>query len=206
MTSETVAAGGTHRVWAFVKTTLVGGLVFLVPLVLLALLGGKAMGLLRRLSQPLAGHLPVDAIAGVLLADALTILVLLLACFLAGLLAHLSFAHRFVKRAEAGVLWRIPGYGLVKGLTDSLDRQAATSTAMQPVLVRFDDYEQLAFEVDRCADGRRVIYLPSAPDPRAGSVVVVAAERVQPTPLSYLAAIGKLRALGHGLGAALSRS
>ena len=40
---------------------------------------------------------------------------MILACFLAGLLAHVSFASRFVKKAEAA-LWRIPGYGLVKGL------------------------------------------------------------------------------------------
>jgi hypothetical protein len=38
---------------------------------------------------------------------------------------------------------------------------------MVPVLIQLDDASQFAFEVDRFADGRRVIFVPSAPDPHA---------------------------------------
>ena len=53
------------------------------------------------------------------------------------------------------MLWRIPGYGFIKALTDSLDKRAAES-ALRPVLIHFDDSAQLGFEVDHLADGRRV--------------------------------------------------
>lgn len=115
----------------------------------------------------------------------------------------MSFAHRFVKNAEAGVLWRIPGYGFVKGLTDSLDKSAAAAS-MRPVLAHFDDYTQLAFEVDHLADGRRVVYVPSAPDPRAGAVLLMDGARIEPVPVTFLTAINALRALGRGLGPCLS--
>jgi len=78
--------------------------------------------------------------------------------------------------AETGVLWRIPGYGFLKALTDSLDKEHGVT--LRPVLVRFDDYSQLAFEVDQLPDGRKVIYIPSAPNPRAGSVLVLDKDRV----------------------------
>jgi uncharacterized membrane protein len=201
----TVAVHGvtSGRVRKFIRTTVVGGLVFLVPVVVLIVLAGKAMKLLRRLAEPLAERLPVDTLAGLVVADAVVILLLLIACFFAGLLARLSFANRVVKKAETGVLWRIPGYGFIKGLTDSLDH-SASAAAMRPVLVHFDDYAQLAFEIDQIGDGRKVIFLPDAPDPRAGSVVVVDPHRVEPLPISFVAATRMLRGLGRGLGPCLS--
>lgn len=192
---------GVRQALSFVKTTLVGGVVFLAPLVVLVVLVAKAAELLRRLARPLAALLPVDRFVGVLAADVVVGILVILGCFVAGLVARAGFANRIVKKAEAGVLWRIPGYGFIKGLTDSLDKSAAGS--MRPVLIHFDDAAQLAFEVDQLADGRRVIYVPSAPDPRAGSVLVMAQERVESVPIAFVAAIGSLRSLGRGLGRSL---
>ena len=187
----------------YVKTTLIGGLVIVVPLFALAWLGKKAVGLLQRMAKPLDDLLPMDTVWGVVVADAIAVALLLGICFVAGLLTRFSFANRFVKKAESGVLWRIPGYGFLKALTDSLDKKAAASS-MRPVMIRFDDSSQLAFEVDRLADGRCVIYIPSAPDPRAGTVVVMDADRVEAVPLTFMKTLGDLRALGRGLGADLS--
>jgi uncharacterized membrane protein len=77
---------------------------------------------------------------------------------------------------------------------------------MRPVLVHFDDCAQLAFEVDQLADGRRVVYIPSAPDPRAGTVLVMDKNRVEHLPMTFVAAISSFRALGRGVGPALSAS
>lgn len=193
---------GIRSAVRFLKTTLVGGVVFLVPLVILVSLGAKVVGVLRRLAEPLAARLPLDTVLGVMAADVVVMVLVVLTCFAAGLLARVSFARRFVKKAETGVLWRIPGYGFIKGLTDSLDKNAAAS--MRPVLIHFDDAAQLAFEVDQLADGRRVIYVPSAPDPRAGSVLVMDRARVEDVPIAFVPAIGSLRSLGRGLGSSLS--
>lgn len=188
----------------FIVTTVLAGIAFLVPVLALAVLVAKVARVLRRLAQPLAERLSLNTLFGVLVSDVLVVAVLIVACFVGGLLARVSFASRFVKKAEAGVLWRIPGYGLLKGLTDTLDKNAAEA-ALCPVLIHFDDATQLALEVDRLADGRRVIYVPSSPDPRSGSVFLMEARRVEAVSVSFVAALGGLRALGRGLGPALSR-
>lgn len=195
--SRTSAAQGAL---AFAKTTLVGGIVFLVPLLVLILLVSKAIALLERLSQPVASRLPVGPVLGVVAGDVIAIAIIVLACFGAGLLARVSFAARFVKKAEAGVLWRVPGYGFIKGLTDSFDQSAAAS-CMRPVLANFGNYSQLAFEVDELADGRKVVYVPSAPDPRGGMVFVLAREQVEPMPATFIGAVRTLRELGRGMSA-----
>jgi uncharacterized membrane protein len=187
--------------YEFVKTTFVGGALFLVPITVLVLLLAKVGELLRKLAQPLGTWLPVHTLSGVLVANVILSAILVVACFLAGLLARVSFARRVVGKAEAGVLWRIPGYGFVKGLTESLDKSPAAHT-MVPVLIHFDDAAQLAFEVDRQADGRRVIFAPSAPDPRQGSVMVMDENRVEHLPMTYVRATAVLRALGRGIGSA----
>jgi uncharacterized membrane protein len=197
--------GALAGLFGFVKTTLVGGAVFLVPVTVLALLLAKVGAVLLHLAQPLAKRLPLDTLWGKAVADVVLIVLAVFVCFLAGLLARVSFANRFVRKAEAGVLWRIPGYGFVKGLTDSLDKSPAAK-AMVPVLIHFDDAAQLAFEVDHLPDGRRVIYLPGAPDPRAGSVLVMDADRVEPVQMTFVRATAALRALGRGLGPTLSQS
>jgi uncharacterized membrane protein len=203
-----MSKAGVSRIWAqhalqFAKTSIVGGLIFMVPLVILVVVGAKAEGLVRRLARPLDEWLPMHTIWGVAVADTVAIVAVVLACFLGGMLARVSFADRFVKKAESGVLWRIPGYSFIKALTDSLDGHAHESS-MRPVLVHFDDYSQLAFEIDRLADGRRVIYIPSAPDPRAGAVLLMDAERVEAVAMTFVGATRSLRALGRGMGAALS--
>lgn len=192
-----------RHAYQFVKATLMTGLIFLVPVVILAWLVAKGAKLLHGLAQPLAALLPIKTVAGLVVVDVIAIALLILACFLGGLLARVSTASRFVKRAETGVLWRIPGYALVKGLTDSLDK-TASKRSMTPVLVHFDDYSQPGFEVDRLPDGRRVVYLPSAPDPRAGSIAVVSGDRVEAMPITFIAATRLLRELGRGMGSALS--
>src|SRR4029079_10601846 len=113
------------------------------------------------------------------------------------LVSRVSVSKRFVKKAETGVLWRIPGYGFIRALTDTLGKSTAASS-LRPVLIHYDDSGQLACEFDRLADGRRVVYVPSAPDPRAGAVVVMDADRVEPVPRTFVAALRGPRSVGNG--------
>ena len=77
----------------FIFTTVIGGLIFLVPIVVLALVIAKAMGFMMVVAQPMAEWLPIDTIGGVALANVLAILALIVACFLAGLLARQALAE-----------------------------------------------------------------------------------------------------------------
>jgi uncharacterized membrane protein len=107
MTSKSAAHpvdghGPRSGLFGFLKTTLVGGAVFLVPVAVISLLLAKVGGVLLRLAQPLARRLPLDTVWGVAVADAVLVVAAVLVCFLAGLLARVSFANRLVRKAEAG--------------------------------------------------------------------------------------------------------
>jgi uncharacterized membrane protein len=181
-----------------VKTTIVGGLVFLVPVVILVVVFGKAFELMMRVAKPLDKWITVDTIGGVALANVLAVSAILLCCFIAGLIARSSFAKRTVHSLEGALLMAIPGYALIKGLTDSMASSDKAAEGFAPVIVKFDDYAQLGFEVERTGYGHVVVYLPGAPNPWSGLVTYVSEDRIQRLDMSVPEAIKNIRELGRG--------
>ncbi|MFT5393617.1 MAG: putative membrane protein, partial [Gammaproteobacteria bacterium] len=181
----------------FLKSTMLGGLVFLIPVVGIIFVVGKALRLSMLVAEPLAAYLPVHSVIGVVLANLLAIGMVVVVCFLAGFAARNAMASRILSEAETRVLWKIPGYGFLKGLTDGISGDDSNAS-MRPVLAHFDDVAQVAFEMERLEDGRVVIYLPGAPDPWSGAVCLVAADRIEPLSITMVAAVQNLRMLGRG--------
>jgi len=183
----------------FLKTTIVGGIVFLIPVVLIVIVFGKALALVQHISKAIAHLIPLDTVAQIAIADIIGLLLLAIVCFLAGLIARTSLASRTVQRAEANFLWHLPGYAFTKGITDSLSSEEGVSS-LQPVSCRLDDSWQIGFEVERLSDGRVVVYLPGAPNPWSGSILLIDADRVDVLDTTMMAAVSCLRKLGHGTG------
>ena len=97
------------RILQFLRTTLVGGLLFLVPIMVLVVVLGKALALAHKLVDPLAEHLPVHSVIGLRTPILLAIAIIVLFCFLAGLLARKALAKKLVRGLETAVLANVPG-------------------------------------------------------------------------------------------------
>ena len=69
---------------------------------------------------------------------------------------------------------------------------------MKPVLVRFDDSWQIAFEVENIPGGTSAVFLPGAPAPWSGSVCLVTEDRIQSLESSLPVIIRTLKGLGKG--------
>ena len=179
----------------FIKTTIIGGLVFMVPLVIVTAVVGKALDIMTRVATPMGHMLPVDSIGGVVVGNLLALSALALLCFFAGLVAKSKLAAK-VYRSLDNMLLAIPGYAFVKGFTDGMAETQENAKSLIPVLVRFDDHEQIGFEIERLAQGKVVVYLPGAPSPWSGSVVYFSAERVKRLDLTVAQASNNIRSLG----------
>ena len=181
----------------FLKTTLIGGIVFMVPLIIFIAIIGKAIKLTNKLAAPVSALIPVDAIGNIAVADLLALVIILLICFLAGLTAKSTLARKSVSNLESRVFSKIPAYGFVKSKIDAIV-QPEKAEGMKPVLAQFDDYWQIVFEVERITGGTVAIYLPGAPDPWSGSVCFVTEDRIQPLELTLPPVLRTLRGLGKG--------
>jgi uncharacterized membrane protein len=189
----------------FLKTTVVGGIVFLVPIIILVMILGKAFGIMSQLAAPLADWIPTDTVDGIALANLLAVVAIIALCFLAGLIARSDRVSRAVEKLESNVLLSLPGYMFIKGLMGGL-AGGDGETTMKPVLASFDDARQVAFEVERISGGQVVVYIPGAPDPWSGGLFVMEQERVEPLEISMTAAVKNIRTLGRGSTQMLRKS
>lgn len=181
----------------FLKTTMVGGILFLVPIIIFIAIIGKALELTKKLAAPLSVLIPLDSIGNIAMVNLLALGIVLLICFLAGLAAKSTLASKSIGALESRALSKIPVYGLLKSKIDAIVQPEKTE-GMKPVLARFDDSWQIAFEVERIQGGGVAIYLPGAPDPWSGSVCFVTEDRIQPLELTLLPVLRTLKGLGKG--------
>ena len=160
----------------FIKTTVLGGIVFLVPLIAIVVLLGKALSAIHELVTPVLTHLEVDNILGASFVHLAPLLLLILLCFLAGLAAQTPVMGRAVRALDDILREKISGYALFRAKTSAIN--PAETDRLKPVMVRFDDSLQLAFDVGEASAGKKTIFLPGSPDPWSGSVCIVDVQRV----------------------------
>jgi uncharacterized membrane protein len=163
---------------------------------------GQGLKVAGVIAKPVAAVLPVSMIGGVAVAHVLAILLLLLICFGAGLLARVALARKAVGALEANVLSRVPAYALLKTKTQSM-LSAGDIEGMSVVAMRFDDAWQIGFEIERIEGGKVALFLPGSPDPWSGSVCIAEEERVTPLDLPVAAVATMARRLGRGANEAL---
>lgn len=186
------------RRFGFIKTTIIGGLMLLLPLVVVVLIIGKAFQISMVVAKPLGALIPIDSVGGVALANILAVLVILVLCYLAGLVARFSGIKRRVAGLEGLLIATLPGYAFAKTLVSGVVKAEDEVGKMTPVLVTLDDYKQIAFEVERTPGGTVVVFLPGAPNPWSGSVAYLSEDRVEPLDMTPQDAIKNIRVLGRG--------
>ena len=190
------------RILQFLRTTLVGGILFLVPIIALVVIIGKALVIADKLVAPLAALIPIESIGGIRAAKLLAIGLLVFFCFLAGVLAKTAFAKRMSNGLEAALLSHLPGYEFIKGLSGSVLGVEDEKTS-RVVLARIEDAWQIAFLIERLESGRVAVFVPGAPSPQSGSVYFMTEDRIKLADIPPAAALKCLRRLGAGSNALL---
>ena len=117
----------------FVRTTVLGGVLFLTPIVVIWLILSKAYNLAGRALLPLAALIPGSLASRTTITAVLEVLLIALACFLAGLFSRTVSAQRIVRELEASVLSKVPGYEYMKQAGASM--LGVDETADYPVIL-----------------------------------------------------------------------
>jgi len=180
----------------FIRTTVVGGLFFLAPIVVLIVILAKALDYAKKGLDAVAVHIPAasDLSAGV---ATLAVVLIALICFLAGLLARTVPAQHVVNVLESSVLSKIPAYEYLKQESASA-LGAVQSTDLPVVFVPMEGRWQLGLQTEPAADGLVPIFVPSAPNPHSGSVFFFPADIVRPAGVELVSALNCLRRCGAG--------
>lgn len=182
-------------IFQFLRTTLSGGILFLLPIVLLITILNKAHLMLVKISAPLAKMLP-DFILGIDGSRLLAILLLVMGCFIGGLLIRSPRVKRGVSTLEENVLSYLPGYSLVKSIAaDAIGEKIEHS--MTTVLVQDGDTWNIGFLVEE-GEGLCTVFFPEAPRHDSGEVKIVPAAMVRKIGVSSNKAARSLKSYGKG--------
>lgn len=182
----------------FLWTTLLGGVIVIVPIGLAAAGIVKAVAIARDILAPIADRLPETMHFRTLVALGFVLAV----CFAAGVLLRTAIGRAAARAADKGLLERIPGYTLYRTLSRRIGGQQGQE--MEVAAIRMDDHELLAFVMERFPDGRCAIFVPSSPTPAVGSMLIVPAERVRVLDIPMKQALGCLTQWGVGTSAVVS--
>ena len=177
----------------FITSTVVGGLFIVVPVYLATLLLLKGMRSVAGLVRPIAVLLP-DWIPG----ERLLSLVLVLAvCFLVGAAVRTPSGRAARERMERVFFERLPGYGLLRSLTQRLAGDS-DEHAWTPALAEIEDALVPAFIIEELDDGRLTVFVPSVPTPITGAVYILQRERVHILDIPFTQAIRSVSRWGSG--------
>ena len=178
------------------KTTLIGGLLVVLPAYLSILLLAKSLSALLSLLSPVTAAIP----AGAQFRQLIAIVIMVVVCFVAGILVRTGPGLRAKNAFERSVLEKIPGYPLVRGLTERVSGDESEG-AFRPALVEIEEALAPGFIIEELEDGRYTVLVPSVPTPAAGSLLIVARERVHPLDVPFTQAVKVISKWGAGAGA-----
>ena len=184
----------------FVKTTIVGGLFFMAPIVVLFIIIAKAFDYAKKGLNVVLVHVPAASDLSAGAATALSVLVVALVCFLAGLVARSVTAQRVVNALESSVLSKIPAYEYLK--QESASALGVAEIGELPVVfVPMEGGWQLGVRTEALSNDLISVFIPGAPDPHSGSVFFFSADSVRPAGVKMAAALNCLRRCGAGASA-----
>jgi len=171
--------GRGRAIFAFLKTTLIGGLVIVLPVSLGILLLEQMIQSATTFALPFAQLMPFvhdslathSRIAGVV--------ALLVVSFLSGLLARTQWAARAGAAVERTVLNRMPLYPLLRRLAQRFTGENERNELVPALLETVPGADLLVFVIERHSDCRATVLVPTAPSVVVGQIMIVDGARLR---------------------------
>jgi uncharacterized membrane protein len=185
--------GGIKRLIETAPATIVGGAVFLVPLVVVVFFGSKLLSVMEGLLQPIEARTGALAFGGVAFTTILALLLILIACYLFGLWGRTKGGRGVLQWAQNGVALVLPSIGMYNELLNEIGGEGTNASV---VLVPTDAGWTLAISFESQGDDPRLVFIPGSPQWTEGSIALAPPENVRPTDLTVAELIALLRRCG----------
>jgi uncharacterized membrane protein len=173
------------KVVEFLKTSLIGGLFVLLPLVLFYLLLSELLQVVVALATPIADLFPKGTFDQVKLPVVIGIILIVAASFLFGLALRSASLRRLGLWIERTLLGRLPLYNASKRLGRGLVGSQEDSAFRSGVFSSSNGEKEIVYVIEDLGDGQMTILCPFAPASFAGSVKIVSSDRIKVLETSF---------------------
>ena len=181
----------------FLKSTLVRGLIFLIPITLILIGLVKLVLWVTKIIMPLVHKMPFENVVGTGIPLLMAIITILICVFIMGLLSKTAKAKKVVDWLESVILSNIPGYSFMKGMGENI--AGVEENKMQEVVLAWiEDSWQLSFVTERLQNGLIAVYVPGAPSPWSGSLYFMTEEKIKKIDITSNQALAIIKRMGIG--------
>lgn len=187
------------------RDLLIEGALLAVPVVLFVLIAVQAVQFVAWISAPLAARFPEHTVVGVAVSELLLVTTLLLCLLALGVFRRSVLGRWWDRKIERLVLRKVPGFMLLKSIAGSVTGKTEGDQQVVPVLVELDDQTVLGFLIEECASAHDLctVFVPSAPTPAVGAVMLVESRRIRRLDVPLGTAMASVTGLGLGTQALL---
>jgi len=196
-----------NRLREFIKSTLIGGLLVLLPLAILLYILVWVFNLTHKAIAPLTKIIMEKSALQVIVADVVAIALLVGVCFLVGMVVRTRFGRWMYVLIESRLLKRAPGYSMVKETVSQFLDKSRPSPFSSVALARIFESDTLVsvFVTDRHADGSYTVFMPTGPNPTSGNIYHLKAENVFPVDVPVEDAMRSIISCGAGSSTLISK-
>ncbi len=190
----------------FFKTTLLGGVIVILPTIILVfafkwLFGFVATGI-RPLTDLVVENIALSDRYNQPIATLIVLAVIVTGCFLVGLFVRTRIGHWIYTGFESSVLSKAPGYKMVKETVNQfLGKKESPFSSVALVQIFENDTKVTAFITDRHDDGTISVFVPTGPNPTSGFIYHLDQRYVHPVDVSVEDAMRSVISCGAGSGA-----
>lgn len=187
-----------EKLKSFVITSLLGGLIVILPVTIIAFVFAWIFHFVTGLIQPLTNVLLAQSSIWEWAAHLLVIVIITFFCFLVGVFVRTRLGRVIHRQVENRLLKVAPGYNLIKETLRQLLGNQRSFFSRVAVVKIFGETMTTAFITDEHADGSYTIFIPQAPTPTSGSIFHLPGECVFPVDVSMDTAMKSIISCGGG--------
>lgn len=188
-----------ERIKRFIKTSLLGGLVVVLPVALLAFLITWIYNTAIKIIGPVTNVFMTGSKIPAFFINLSAILFIIFICFAVGIFVRTRLGIWIYKSLENLLLNKIPGYSLIKEtVAQFIGKNKSPFASVALVQIFGNDTLLTAFITDKHSDGSYTVFVPTGPNPTSGNIYHLKKEYVHPVDVSVKDAMKSIISCGAG--------
>ena len=176
------------------RALLVGGLFLIIPIIILVILGKHAFAILTPLGRKIEQGLGITSLFGEATITIICLLLLLLFCYIAGMLLEVGLVSQWGRRMEEKLFLFVPSLQILKYRI--LGEEDASKSSWTAVLLHEENHYTLAFITNALTEDFLSIFIPESPHMDSGEIRFMKKEECVYTVVSMKAAMNAVISFG----------
>ncbi|MFC1563433.1 DUF502 domain-containing protein [candidate division KSB1 bacterium] len=187
------------RIKSFLKTSILGGLIVVLPATITFIVLKWIFDFITGLIQPLTTILVSNSDIQKFIADIIVIIFILASCFFIGVAIRTKLGKWFYREIENRIFKAAPGYSLIKeAINQFLGRKKTPLSTVALVNIFQNETLATAFVTDTHEDGSYTVFIPTSPNPTSGNIYHLKSEFVHVVDISVQDAMRSVISFGAG--------